>query len=117
MTRIRPTARRGDAPGRTKEAAMYMHELLIRARQDELLRAAAQHRLAADVRRARPSVAVRLAGRAGRHRSPLRTVWAGARPAVAARSPALPPGDAPWAPPAGRCSPRARGSGAARTPR
>src|SRR5258708_20718915 len=117
MTRIRPTARRGDAPGRTKEAAMYMHELLIRARQDELLRAAAQHRLAADVRRARPSVAVRLAGRAGRHRSPLRTVWAGARPAVAARSAAWPQGDARGAPAAGACSPRARGSGAARTPR
>src|SRR5258707_4143651 len=95
MTRNRPTARRGEAPGRTKEAAMYMHELLIRARQDELLRAAAQHRLAADVRRARPSVAVRVAGRAGRHRSPLRTGWAGARPAVGAGLGALVRGDGP----------------------
>src|SRR5258708_4344286 len=90
MTRNRPTARRGEAPGRTKEAAMYMHELLIRARQAELLRAAAQHRLAADVRRARPSVAVRVAGRAGRRPSPPGAAWAGAQPAAPARAPAAP---------------------------
>jgi hypothetical protein len=37
---------------------VYVLELLMKARQDELLRAAAQCRLAADVRRARPSMAV-----------------------------------------------------------
>jgi hypothetical protein len=36
---------------------MYVHELLMRARQDELLRAAAQHRLAADFPADRPAEA------------------------------------------------------------
>jgi hypothetical protein len=34
------------APGRTMEAAMYLHEMVIKARQDELLYAAAPKRQA-----------------------------------------------------------------------
>jgi hypothetical protein len=37
------------APGRTKEAAMYVHELVITARQDELLHAAAPVRQAGEL--------------------------------------------------------------------
>lgn len=70
---------------------MYVHELLMRARQDELHRAATQHRLAAEAKRLRPSLAVRLARRAGQRRS-LRTVSAGARSAAAARAAAWPEG-------------------------
>lgn len=61
---------------------MYLHDLLMRARQDELLQAAAQHRLAADARREQPSVAVRLPRRAGSHWLRLLTAWAGGRPTV-----------------------------------
>jgi len=36
------------APGRTKEAAMYVHELVLKARQDELPCAAAPKRRAGE---------------------------------------------------------------------
>ncbi len=58
---------------------MYLHELLIKARQEDLLRAAAQHRLAAEARCARPSAAVRLPGLSDLHLPQLLTAWVGAR--------------------------------------
>jgi hypothetical protein len=77
-------------PVRRKEQAMYLHELLMKARQEDLLRALAQRRLAAEARRARPTGAVRLPWLdLGRPR--LLMTWAGERSAVAARCRAWPP--------------------------
>jgi hypothetical protein len=60
---------------------MYLHELLMKARQDEMLRAAARERQAANARLARRSE-VRPARPRGWRRSRLLTAGAGARPAV-----------------------------------
>jgi hypothetical protein len=61
----------------------YALELLMRARQDDLLRATERHRLAAGARRARPGVAAWPPRRATRHRWV--AAWAGVRRAVTAR--------------------------------
>jgi hypothetical protein len=44
----------GNSLAQPKELAMYLHEQLMKARHDDLLRDAAQHRLAAQARQAQP---------------------------------------------------------------
>ena len=59
----------------------YLHESLVQARQDDLLRTAAHHRLAVGGRQARSANRDRMAAQAGLLlRAPARRLWRAIRP-------------------------------------